>query len=362
VTAAPDVPGPAVPGPLRAFRQSLRVKVIALIVAILILGFGTLMVVNIRREAATLVLGHQETVRLLSGAILAAIENGMLEGRPDIIRQLVSELKAQLKDVRRIDVYRRNGVEAFTDLETVDEVNRIAGLEPSLIDRITKMKREPGARIDHPLFAEAVRQIEPQAFEESVGGSRYLTLFRPLRNLDKCHECHGMDHKVRGVVRISLGLEKLDAELQAARWRQVAIAVLTILGAAGVLVVSMGRLVLRPIGEVAAAARRIGSGDFAARVPAESPDEIGQLGRVINDMAGRLSTAHAEVEARNAELATALASLQESLQKVQLLEQLKGELSKFVPESSRSARPTSPSCSWTSRATRACPSSSRPSG
>jgi class 3 adenylate cyclase len=142
-----------------------------------------------------------------------------------------------------------------------------------------------------------------------------------------------MDHKVRGVVRISLGLEKLDAELQAARWRQVAIAVLTILGAAGVLVVSMGRLVLRPIGEVAAAARRIGSGDFAARVPAQSPDEIGQLGRVINDMAGRLSTAHAEVEARNAELAAALASLQESLQKVQLLEQLKGELSKFVPES-----------------------------
>jgi hypothetical protein len=48
-------------------------------------------------------------VRLLGGSILASIENGMLEGRPDIIRQLVHELQAQLKDVRRIEVYRRNG-------------------------------------------------------------------------------------------------------------------------------------------------------------------------------------------------------------------------------------------------------------
>ena len=321
------------PGPLTLLRQHLRLKVIALIVAILILGFGTLMVLNIRREAQNLIAGHQETVRLLAGTILAAIENGMLEGRPDIIRQLVQELKTELKDVRRIDVYRRNGVEAFTDLETVNEVNRIAGLEPGLIERISKMRREPGERISHPLFSQAVQTLEPQAIEESVNGSRLLTLFRPLRNLDKCQECHGTDHRVRGVVRISLGLERLDAELRTARMRQIMIAALTILGVTAALVVSMGRLVLQPIGRVAAAARRIGSGDFEARVAATSRDEIGQLGRVINDMADRLKGAHADLEARNAELATALQSLQESMQKVQLLEQVKGELSKFVPES-----------------------------
>jgi class 3 adenylate cyclase/HAMP domain-containing protein len=313
--------------------RHLRPKVTALIVAILLLGFGTLLVLNIRQEARTLVAGHQETVGLLAGTILAAIENGMLEGRPDIIRQLVQELKAELKDVRRIDVYRRNGVEAFTDLETVNEVNRIAGLEPGLIERITKMRREPGARIDHPLFWEAVRQEQPRSLEEAVDGTRILTLFRPLRNLDKCQECHGKDHTVRGVVRISLGLERLDAELRMARNRQIVIAVVTILGVTGALVVSMGRLVLRPIGAVVAAARRIGGGDFETRIAATGEDEIGQLGRVINDMAGHLQTARADLEARNAELATALANLQESMQKVQLLEQLKGELSKFVPES-----------------------------
>jgi class 3 adenylate cyclase/HAMP domain-containing protein len=329
----PEAPSPGRGGLLALLRQHLRLKVISLIVAILVLGFGLLMLVNIRREAQTLIAGHRETVRLLGASILASIENGMLEGRPDIIRQLVHELRAQLKDVRRIEVYRRNGVEAFTDLETVNEVNRIAGLEPALIERIAKLKREPGARIGDPMFARAVETLEPQEVEDAGGGARTLTLFRPLRNLEKCQECHGTDHKVRGVVRISLGLEKLDAELRAARTRQVAIAALTILGVAGVLVVSMGRLVLQPIGRVAAAARRIGGGDFDARVAVASQDEIGQLGRVINDMTERLQSARADLEARNAELAATLQSLKESMQKVELLEQIKGELSKFVPES-----------------------------
>ena len=68
----------------------------------------------------------------------------------------VLELRAQLPDVRRIDVYRRNGVEAFTDLETLEAVNVYAGLEPDLIQRITRLRREPGQRIDHPLFRRAV--------------------------------------------------------------------------------------------------------------------------------------------------------------------------------------------------------------
>src|SRR5204862_6440233 len=66
--------------------------------------------------------------------------------------------------------------------------------------------------------------------------------------------------------------------------------------------------------------------------PAEGGDEIGQLGAAFNDMTARLSRAHTELEGKNTELATALQNLQESRQRLELLEQLKGELSKFVPE------------------------------
>ncbi len=313
-------------------RRHLRVKVVALIVGILAAAFGLLGVLNIRREAEVLVASHRAAARLLAAAITQSIESGMLEGRPDIIRRLVHDLRAELRDVRRLEVYRRNGVEAFTDLETVREVERVAGLEASLVERIARMQRAPGARIDDPRFAQAVTSLAPQEAEEVLDGGRVLTLFRPLRNLQPCQECHGPDHQVRGVVRVSLALDRLDAELRAARLRQTGIALLTIGAVTGALVVAMGRLVLQPLRRVAGAARKIGAGDFEARVRVESRDEIGELSRVINDMTERLQAAHAHLEARNAELATTLESLRESMRKVELLEQLKGELAKFVPE------------------------------
>ena len=313
------------------FRR-LRVKVSSLILAILVLGFGILVILNISRETELLVAENLKTARLLAASIKVSIDNGMLEARPDIISGLVQNLKSELKDVRRLEVYRRNGVEAFSDLDTLNEVHAITGLDPDLYARIAKMRRAPGKKITDPLFVRAVETVTPQETYETSGDGRMLTLFRPLENRKECQDCHGDDHKVRGIVRVSLGLEKLDEALRAARNRQIVVVILTIIGVTGTLLVFMGRVVLRPIAHVVGTARQIGSGDFAARVDVRNRDEIGELGLAINEMAGRLSSAHANLEARNAELATTLQDLQESLRKVELLEQVKGELVKFVPE------------------------------
>jgi class 3 adenylate cyclase/HAMP domain-containing protein len=317
---------------MQMFQRHLQVKVIALILAILILGFGVLVILNIQREAEVLVAGNRETARLLTASITTSIENGMLEGRPDIILRLVQELKKQLKDVRVLDVYRRNGVEAFSDLKTVEEIDAGGMLGAELVERLTKMHRDPGKTISDPLFTRAVETLAPQETYETNSVGRALTFFHPLENRKECQDCHGDDHKVRGVVRVSLGVERLDADLRAARNRQLMVALLTILGVTASLVIFLGRVVLRPISLVAAAARRIGGGDFETRVTMQSQHEIGDLGRAINDMAGRLQSAHENLETRNAELAGALDSLKESMQKVALLEQVKGELIKFVPE------------------------------
>jgi class 3 adenylate cyclase/HAMP domain-containing protein len=318
---------------LHLLRQHLRVKAIVLLVTILTMGFGLLVILNIRHEAQVLVATHQQTARLLAASIFSSIESAMLEGRPDIVRRLVRNLTLALHDVRQLNVYRANGVEAFSDLETLHKVNRLADLAPEVVEHISRMSRTPGESISHPSFMRAVETIAPQEVYESLGGVGILTLFRPLQNSKRCQGCHGDDHQVRGVVQVSLSLEKLDAELHAARNRQIAIAVLTILGVAAIAVVFMGRVILRPIGYVAETARRIGSGDFSTRVALASEDELGDLGRIIDDMANRLQAAYTDIEARNAELAITLQNLQESRQRVELLEQIKGQLAKFVPES-----------------------------
>src|SRR3989442_8960014 len=91
-------------------------------------------------------------------------------------------------------------------------------------------------------------------------------------------------------------------------------------------------VIVRPIGALAAAARGGGGGAFAVRAPAGARDEIGELGAAFNEMTGRLARAHEDLGAKNTELESALRNLQESRARLELLEQLKGELSKFVPD------------------------------
>jgi class 3 adenylate cyclase/HAMP domain-containing protein len=97
--------------------------------------------------------------------------------------------------------------------------------------------------------------------------------------------------------------------------------------------VAMRRVVVHPIDQLAGVARRVGGGDFDARVAVSARDEIGELGIAFNDMTARLAEARNELEHKNTELAATLQSLQESRQRLEVLEQLKGELSKFVPDS-----------------------------
>lgn len=314
------------------FRHSLAFKTAASIAAILIIGFGTLLGLNITQETEALIARNQQTAQLLASSMMETIEVGMLRVRPDIVRGLLQRLKSELKDVRRIEVYRRNGVEAFSDLETLQHVSHRVNLDPQLVKSISAMSRAPGPRNTNPLFNRAVETVLPQQMYETIGGARVLTLFQPLRNLKECQNCHGTDHEVRGVLQISLGLENLEAELRAARNRQILVAALTIAAVALTLWLVMGRLVLQPVARMSAAALRIGCGDFAARVAVHSKDEIGRLGNMINDMTAQLKVAYHELEGKNKELAATLRDLQESIKRIELLERIKGELSKFVPE------------------------------
>jgi class 3 adenylate cyclase/HAMP domain-containing protein len=317
---------------MKLSNQSLSAKVTLLVAAILITGFGVLVVLNIRQEVQDRIEKHRQTAYLFASSIVTSIQNGMLEGRPDIIRRLIQDLQANLKGLRFLEVYRRNGVEAFSDLETVQELEFAGTIQPDLAHRISQMRRQPGRRIAHPMFTRAVQSHEPQEIEEIIEGKRVLTLFQPMLNLRDCHECHGDKQEVRGVLRISLSLEDLDAELKRARNRQLTIAAITILGVTLTLLGFMGRVILRPLRRVAAVARRIGGGDFDARVEVARGDEIGQLGIAIDEMSARLKRVYHELEGKNRALDETLQSLKESMKRVELLEQIKGELSKFVPE------------------------------
>jgi len=313
------------------FRLRLTSKIALLIVLILILGFGASTIVTIQRESNLLVEQSKTAARRLVATLVASIETAMLQERPDITRQLIQELESTFP-VEGITVYRRNGVEAFTDMATLSQVSKEAELPKGVVASIQKMSRAPGETMSGPLFTRAVETLETQEALENRNGAILFTLHRPIANQPRCQGCHGSDHRVRAVVRVATSMEPVFAQVRTQRNRQILIGILTIAAAAGVLALTMRHVVVRPVGELARVARRIGEGDFEARAPASSGDEIGDLGTAVNDMTEHLARARQELAARNTELATALENLQASRQRLEVLEQLKGELSKFVPD------------------------------
>jgi len=331
------------------FRSRLALKITLLIVAVLIVGFGISTIVTIQRESAALVEQNKQAVRRLTRMVVASIETAMVQERPDVTRSLIQELRElraqpvhDATPLQSLMIYRRNGVEAFTDLATATEVARTAGLSDDVMKNIAKMQRAPGTTMTGPLFSRALETLTTQESLEVENGVSLFTQHYPILNKEKCQGCHGSDHKVRAVVRVATSMEPVFGEVRRHRNRQILIAALTILAAAAVLTVAMSSVVVRPISALSAVARRIGDGDFEARAPAQARDEIGELGGAFNDMTSRLSRAHTELATKNKELETALQNLQESRQRLALLEQLKGELSKFVPDAVKKLLEQSP--------------------
>ena len=313
-------------------RARLATKITVLIVVVLIIGFGASTILTIQREAQLLVEQNKLAVRRLTATLVASIEGAMLQERPDVTRTVLDELKAS-SPVEELTIYRRNGVEAFTDLTTMMEVNKNAGLAKDVMDNIKKMVRAPGKTMAGPLFQQAIATLKPQENLVEENGVPYFVLHQPILNQNKCQGCHGSDHQVRAVVRVATSMAPVMAEVRTQRNRQALIGLLTILAAGAVMTVAMSRIVIRPINELAIAARRVGQGDFDARACVDSRDELGQLGAAFNEMTERLAQAYRDLEGKNSELASALQEVHESRQRLALLEQLKGELAKFVPDS-----------------------------
>ncbi|MGH7324181.1 MAG: adenylate/guanylate cyclase domain-containing protein [Candidatus Rokuibacteriota bacterium] len=314
------------------FRSRLALKITVLIVVVLIIGFGASTIWTLQREHAVLLEQNKMAARRLTESIIASIEGAMLQERPDVTRMVLQELRGTAS-IESLTIYRRNGVEAFTDLATLEEVRKLADLSPEVMANIQKMRRAPARTADGPVFRQAVTSLKPQETMETRNGARLFAVYHPIPNQERCQGCHGSDHEVRAVVHVATSMEPVLAEVRRQRNRQILTAVLTILAAGAVLTVAMRRVVVRPVAALADAARRVGEGNFEARAPAASGDELGQLGTAFNEMTGRLAQAHADLAGKNTELALALQNLQESRQRLELLEQLKGELSKFVPES-----------------------------
>ena len=95
--------------------------------------------------------------------------------------------------------------------------------------------------------------------------------------------------EVIGALRVSAPMGEIEKSVRSS-WLALALIGLAVVAAGLVLAWILAGSIARPVEKLRAAAGRLGRGDLDARVEPEGPQEIDELGRSFNRMAGELSS------------------------------------------------------------------------
>ncbi len=115
-----------------------------------------------------------------------------------------------------------------------------------------------------------------------------------------------------GIIRLGLPLSSVQSAITGMH-TTLGISLLVAFFLALVFSDILSRLTTRPLRQVAAIAGEIGRGNFQRRLPAEWHDELGDLARIMNDMAGKLEEQLTSISAEHNRLNAILAGMGEGL-------------------------------------------------
>jgi two-component system chemotaxis sensor kinase CheA len=137
------------------------------------------------------------------------------------------------------------------------------------------------------------------------------------------------DGKPLGIARASVPMGVVDAVALAARLQMayggLAAAVIAMIIAG---FIALG--IIRPVRKLADGARKIGAGELDHRIDVRSRDEIGDLGRALNEMVGRLQSMVGALDQRNRDLRVVLDNVEQGLVTVDAEGRIADERSKAI--------------------------------
>jgi len=199
---------------IRRNRAAFAMVVIAALTLItLAVGFGTVLAFNLSATSDSLRVqdtqaGHDQTATLER-----AITANMIEGRADVVRNLIQKLR-ESPDVSMMEVVRTDRTLAYSDAGTRNAVAKriadpalrsaaiakIPGFDTSLemvesiaFKRIDAAPKTEGTsfQIDDATWKEVLNTRQPVARVEDINGVPHLTVLRPIPNGPTCQICHG---------------------------------------------------------------------------------------------------------------------------------------------------------------------------
>ncbi len=239
-------------------REKLELKILALVALLLIIGISAAGIMVMTIERSSLYSITEGSSKATAKVIAKDVERTMLEGRADVTKKMVEDLKA-VGGIEEISVLNYEGREAFH--------KESPALESEFLNKVSETKV--------PLLIRDVKK---------------LIFYNPLTNKESCKVCHLTDPEVLGAVKISISI----AEEYKRSINLIIIVVLaTILASlcfSIILWAMIRKMVINPIKSIENASLKMAEGDMSFEVDIDSKDEIGRLSRGIKDSAMSISS------------------------------------------------------------------------
>ena len=261
------------------FKSRLEMKLFSIIIVI-VAGFAALIFLTIQKETDDLLKKTKEQASFLSSSVITSLQKDMMEGRADMARWLIEDLKT-MKGVERLQIIRTDSTEAFQDLRTIRDVEKRTAIKKEWLENHPDRANPIAKGIDNPLFKDTLKKGTTEAVEynERVEGKEVFTYLKPIANEPRCFGCHGSDKNLRGILMVSIAVDK---DIQSIRWYVIITSVITVLIVITFMRTLINNIILKPITHLVDVVDKISMGETDKKIDISSNDDIQDLADAID--------------------------------------------------------------------------------
>lgn len=265
--------------------NSIQVKIAALIFFTLLATIVFVLTFTLPRQRQDILGSYNITLATTTEQLNISIRNIMTSGEAPIAVNTIRQLKEGIPTFEKLEIFRTNGIRAFSDNETLNSVNK------RLVEMGSGMVFEETERLEKnevPFYNENFQTVldSPTPLDIQSDENRYIEYYFPILNYANygCTKCHGTEEFIRGIACINISTDSAYEMIRQSSTILTIFFIATGLFLIVVIIFFLRRLVVKPLLEVGRIAYVVGEGDFKARVKIKNKDELGELANKINQM------------------------------------------------------------------------------
>ena len=291
--------------------KSIGHKLILTFAGISAVGLMLLAWFYIEQQKDILYRQNERMMGRVSQGVIEGLQTLMLAGYADAAREFTAKQK-NVEDVVDLRILRVDGSEALLDNKTINDVNR--RMRANLFESREKETTRQILPVDSPELQRAVKtgQIS-KIYGANESGEKYLTFIAPIKNREDCNACHGDEQPIRGVVKITASLLKLEQAVASSRNRAYLVTGLLLLLIVLVIGFMVNRRIVHPINQITTAMTSASLGDLGITLALSGSDELSNMARSFNRMSRELKSTYQGFQEEHDKLTTLILSARDGM-------------------------------------------------